>query len=60
MVPTGMRAKETFGLAGTSSALIFLVAFGATKAITNLVAGALADRIGRKPVLVAGWLSTRR
>ena len=29
---------------------------GSTKAITNLVAGALADRFGRKPVLVAGWL----
>ena len=27
-----------------------------TKAVTNLVAGALADRFGRKPVLVAGWL----
>ncbi len=51
-----LLAKETFGLASTSSALIFLVAFGAAKAITNLGAGALADRIGRKPVLVAGWL----
>ncbi len=27
-----------------------------TKAVTNLVAGSLADRVGRKPVLVAGWL----
>jgi MFS family permease len=51
-----LLARETFGLASASSALTFLVAFGATKAITNLVAGALADRIGRKPVLVAGWL----
>src|SRR5207237_10216498 len=29
--------------------------FGATKALTNYAAGRLADRIGRKQVLVAGW-----
>ncbi|HEX2754522.1 MAG TPA: MFS transporter, partial [Candidatus Limnocylindrales bacterium] len=32
------------------------LAFGVTKALANLAAGALADRYGRKPVLVAGWL----
>lgn len=47
---------EVFGLPTATAALSFLVAFGLTKAITNLVAGAMADRIGRKPVLVAGWL----
>ena len=47
---------EVFGLSTASAALAFLVAFGLTKAVTNLVAGALADRLGRKPVLVAGWL----
>jgi hypothetical protein len=26
-----------------------------TKALTDLAAGTLADRVGRKPVLVAGW-----
>jgi MFS family permease len=36
--------------------LTFVVAFGLAKAATNLAAGALADRFGRKPVLVAGWL----
>jgi hypothetical protein len=30
--------------------------FGVSKAITNLFAGALGDRFGRKPVLVVGWL----
>jgi MFS family permease len=48
---------EVFGLSTASAALAFLVAFGLTKAVTNLVAGALADRVGRKPVLVAGWLA---
>jgi MFS family permease len=47
---------EVFGLSTASAALSFLVAFGLTKALTNLVAGALADRVGRKPVLVAGWV----
>ena len=45
-----------FGLPTATAALSFLIAFGLTKAVTNLVAGRLADRVGRKPVLVAGWL----
>ena len=49
-------ATQTFGITAAYSALTFLVAFGTAKAITNLVAGALADRFGRKPVLVAGWI----
>ncbi|MEJ7696142.1 MAG: hypothetical protein WKF78_05850 [Candidatus Limnocylindrales bacterium] len=48
--------RDAFGLTGASVALTFLIAFGVTKAATNLVAGQLADRYGRKPVLVAGWL----
>ena len=48
---------EIFGLPTATAALSFLVAFGLTKAVTNLVAGRLADRVGRKPVLVAGWLA---
>jgi MFS family permease len=51
-----LLASEVFGLAATWSALTFLVAFGVSKAVTNLVAGALADRYGRKPVLVIGWI----
>jgi len=47
---------QVFGLPTASAALSFLIAFGLTKAVTNLGAGALADRVGRKPVLVAGWL----
>jgi MFS family permease len=51
-----LLASETFGLEGAAAALTFLVAFGLTKAFTNVAAGRLADRYGRKPVLVAGWL----
>ena len=51
-----LLATDVFGLTGFVSALTFVVAFGLAKAVTNLAAGALADRFGRKPVLVAGWL----
>jgi MFS family permease len=51
-----LLATEIFGLAAVSAALTYIVAFGLTKAATNFLAGTLADRYGRKPVLVAGWL----
>jgi MFS family permease len=52
-----LLATDVFGLTGASAALTFLVAFGVTKAGANVAAGGLADRYGRKPVLVAGWLA---
>ena len=51
-----LLAEQVFGLAAFSSALTFIVAFGAVKAVTNFFAGTLSDRFGRKPVLIAGWL----
>jgi MFS family permease len=51
-----LLAQEEFGLTGATAAMTFIVAFGMVKAITNLLAGTLSDRFGRKPVLVAGWL----
>ena len=51
-----LLAEREFGIRAHTSALAFIVAFGAVKAVTNLVAGTLADRVGRKPVLLAGWL----
>src|SRR5215813_11363335 len=51
-----LLAKDTFHLAAFTSALTFILAFGAVKAATNFFAGTLSDRYGRKPVLVAGWL----
>ena len=51
-----LLATDVFGISTATAALAFLVAFGLAKAVTNLAAGALADRVGRKPVLVAGWL----
>ncbi|MGH3821245.1 MAG: MFS transporter [Pseudonocardiaceae bacterium] len=51
-----LLAEGEFGLTAYTSALTFIVAFGATKAATNYVAGTFSDRFGRKPVLIAGWL----
>lgn len=51
-----LLARTTFHLTAFSAVLTFLVAFGLVKAATNFLAGAWADRAGRKPVLVAGWL----
>jgi MFS family permease len=45
-----------FHLASHAAILAFVVAFGAAKAVTNLIAGALADRAGRKRLLVLGWM----
>ena len=51
-----LLAEDEFGLTGVTVALTFIVAFGLVKAGANFVAGTLADRFGRKPILVAGWL----
>jgi len=48
--------EQDFGLSSTSAILAFVVAFGAAKAVTNLAAGELAERLGRKRLLVIGWL----
>jgi MFS family permease len=49
-------ADEEFHLAARTAALSFIVVFGLTKAISNYLAGRFADRVGRKQLLVAGWL----
>jgi MFS family permease len=48
--------ERDFDLASKSAILSFVVAFGITKALANLAAGGLADRVGRKRLLVIGWL----
>ena len=48
--------EQDFGLASKAAILSFVVAFGITKAFANLAAGGLADRVGRKRLLVIGWL----
>src|SRR5437660_4606338 len=52
-----LMAERVFHLHAVTAALTFIVAFGAVKAVTNLAAGSLSDRVGRTPVPVAGWLT---
>jgi MFS family permease len=47
---------EEFGIASTTLIVSFIVSFGVVKAFANLVSGQLADKWGRKRVLVLGWL----
>ena len=49
-------AEHDFQLAARSAILSFIVVFGLAKAVTNYGAGRLSDRLGRKRILVAGWL----
>ena len=51
-----LLAEEDFGQASRTVALSFIASFGVVKALANLLAGRFSDRIGRKRILVAGWL----
>jgi MFS family permease len=49
-------AEQEFHLTARAAVLSFIVVFGISKAATNYAAGRAADRLGRKHVLIAGWL----
>ena len=51
-----LLGEQEFGLESKTAILSFIVSFGVTKAVVNLVAARVSDRIGRKPILVAGWI----
>lgn len=48
--------ERDFGLSSQTAILSFVLAFGVAKAPANLLAGRLADGVGRKRLLVLGWL----
>lgn len=52
-----LLAEKDFGLAAKSAALSFIISFGLVKGPFNFLAGRLGDRIGRKKVLLLGWLA---
>ena len=49
-------AEEKFNLKVKTAILSFIVIFGISKAITNYFTGVLADRLGRRNLLIVGWL----
>lgn len=49
-------AEEVYGLETKTIILSFIVIFGISKAITNYFTGALADKLGRKNLLILGWV----
>jgi len=51
-----LLAKSRFGITSTTALLAFVAAFGLAKAVANYMAGDLAGSIGRRRVLIAGWV----
>lgn len=49
-------ATKEFAIAANTAILSFIIVFGIVKALTNYYTGALANKFGRKNLLVAGWL----
>ena len=47
--------RDDFAVTSSAAVVAFIVAFGSAKALTNLGAGALAERVGRRRLLVLGW-----
>ncbi len=51
-----LLATEEFGISQTAVVMSFVLSFGIVKALVNLGGGILSERVGRKPLLVIGWL----
>lgn len=49
-------AEVEFGVASKTAILSFITAFGISKAIANYYTGRLANRFGRRNLLLFGWL----
>jgi MFS family permease len=49
-------AEQQFGIASTTAILSFITAFGLSKAFANYYTGRMANKWGRKNILIIGWL----
>ncbi len=49
--------EDSFAVGSSVALLSFIAAFGLAKAVTNLGAGARAERVGRRRLLVGGWIT---
>ncbi len=49
-------AESEFGITSHSVVFTFIISFGIAKAAANYAAGKMANRFGRKKLLLAGWI----
>ncbi len=49
-------AEKEFAIAAKTAILSFIIVFGIVKAITNYYTGILANKFGRRKLLIAGWV----
>jgi MFS family permease len=49
-------AEREFAIAAKTAILSFIIVFGIVKAITNYFTGTLANKFGRRNLLIAGWI----
>jgi len=49
-------AEEKFNLKAKTAILSFIIIFGISKAITNYFTGVLSDKLGRRNLLIFGWI----
>jgi len=49
-------AEKEFLIVATSAVLSFIIVFGVVKAIINYFTGVLANKVGRKNLLIIGWI----
>jgi MFS family permease len=52
-----LLGEQVFAVGSSTALMLFIVSFGLAKAAANLAAGYLADRIGRRNVLLLGWVA---
>jgi MFS family permease len=51
-----LLGSQVFAVTSSAAVLSFIATFGLAKAASNLFAGSWSDRVGRKRVLMIGWL----
>lgn len=49
-------ALQEFGIASSVAVFSFIVVFGLVKAVSNYYAGHFANRVGRRKLLILGWI----
>lgn len=49
-------AEDEFGITSKTAAISFIATFGISKALSNLFAGNLSQRMTRRRILITGWL----